>query len=318
MVNFATEMQKRKMTLPLLIGGATTSRVHTAVKIAPSYSGPVVHVLDASRSVPVVSSLLSLESRDRFAQETRENYTKLQESYKKNSSDRSLVSIAEARENQARITKHIAIPKNLGIKTFHSYSLSELRSYIDWTPFFQTWVLHGPYPEILSDALVGKEAKNLFDDAQHMLDEVCEHNMLCAKGVVGIFPANRVGDDVEIYDDISRSKTLTTFHFLRQQSKKSESMPNYCLADFVAPKDQGETDYLGAFAVSAGFEIEKWIQQYERDHDDYRSILIKALADRLAEAFAERMHMVIRQEIWGYKAEEALSNDDLIQERYQA
>lgn len=320
MVHVASELEQTGSKTPLLIGGATTSRVHTAVKIAPKYSGTVIHVADASRAVTVVSSLLSTEQREAFAKETRDSYENLRTQHLSKGQERNFASLEKARENKSTIdwnTYRPVVPKMSGIRTFPGYSLEELRHYIDWSPFFQTWELHGHYPEILQDPVIGEEATKLFHDASSLLYEIISRNMLEARGVVGIFPANAVGDDIELYTSSKRDEVLTRFHFLRQQSRKSSGQPNLCLTDFLAPKESGIQDYLGAFAVSAGFGIEKWIEKFEREHDDYKSILLKALADRLAEAFAERMHQRVREELWGYAGTERFTNSDLVAEKYQ-
>jgi len=321
MVHVAKEMERQGLNVPLLIGGATTSRVHTAVKVSPAYSGTTVHVLDASKSVPVVSNLIgSLERKDDFINKIKEEYNSLREEYKKKSSEKNFISIEEARLNKPNydwIKAEIVKPSILGLKTFNEYPLEELRKYIDWTPFFLTWEMKGRYPAIFNDETFGPEAKKLFDDANKLLDNVIANKLLTAKGVIGLFPANSVGDDIEIFSDDTRSKVLTTFHTLRQQGLKSANTKNIALADFVAPKGTGIKDYIGAFAVTAGIGIEKLIQKFENEHDDYNSILIKALADRLAEAFAEKLHEDVRKKYWGYAAAESLSNDELVKEKYR-
>ncbi|MEP0860619.1 MAG: methionine synthase [Ignavibacterium sp.] len=321
MVHVAKEMQRRGLKIPLLIGGATTSRVHTAVKIDPNYDGAVIHVLDASRSVPVVSSLLNPDETERrkYIQSVKDEYKKLREDYLKKKTDKQLIPIEKARENRLKIDwskSQIKNPNKLGVTVLKNYSLSVLRNYIDWTPFFQTWELKGKYPAIFQDEKVGSEAKKLFDDANKLLDKVVSENLLTANAVFGIFPANSVGDDIEVYSDESRKGVLTVLHTLRQQVQKTEGQPNIALADFIAPKDSGLIDYIGAFAVTAGLGIEKLIQEFEKNHDDYNSIMIKAIADRLAEAFAEHLHELVRKEYWGYAPDENFSNEDLIKEKY--
>ncbi len=321
MVHVAKEMQRRGLKIPLLIGGATTSRVHTAVKIDPNYDGAVIHVLDASRSVPVVSNLLNRDKTERemFIQSIKEEYRKLREDYMKKKSDKQLVPIEKARENKLKIDWNkieIKKPNKPGITVLNNYSLATLRNYIDWTPFFMTWELKGKYPSIFEDEKVGSEAKKLFDDANKLLDKIISNNLLTANAVFGLFPANSVGDDIEVYTDESKQGVLTVFHSLRQQSLKTEGQPNLALADFIAPKDSGLTDYIGAFAVTAGIGIEKLIEQFEKNHDDYNSIMVKALADRLAEAFAEHLHELVRKKYWGYSSDENLTNEDLIKEKY--
>jgi 5-methyltetrahydrofolate--homocysteine methyltransferase len=322
MVHVAKEMERRGMNLPLLIGGATTSRVHTAVKIAPNYSGAVIHVLDASRSVPVVSNLLNEneEERKKFVKTFKDEYSQLKEEYEKKKSSKNFISLEEARNNRLKIdwTKaKIKKPNKLGVTVLKDYPLSSLRNYIDWTPFFMTWELKGKYPSIFEDKNVGTEAKKLFDDANKLLEKVISENLLSANGVVGLFPANSVGvDDIEVYTDESRSGVKRVLHTIRQQMQKSKDEPNIALADFIAPKESGVEDYIGMFAVTAGIGIEKLIAKFEKDHDDYNGIMVKALADRLAEAFAEHLHELVRREYWGYASGEKFSNEDLVKERY--
>lgn len=311
MVFVAKEMERLNMKLPLLIGGATTSKVHTAVKIDPNYSGPVVHVLDASKSVPVAQSLISKEHRPAFEQNLKAEYERFREDYKNRKREKNFVSIEKARSTKVLVEPtNVVKPSFTGTKVFEDFPLAELRAYIDWTPFFMTWELAGRYPKIFDDEIVGKEAKKLFDDANRLLDEVIEKKLLQAKAVIGFWPANSVGDSVLLENG-------TWFHFLRQQSEKAEGQTYNCLADFVLPQQSGVTDYIGGFAVTAGIGIEKLVEQYEKDHDDYHSIMIKAIADRLAEAFAERMHELVRKEHWGYASNENLSNEDLIKEEYR-
>jgi 5-methyltetrahydrofolate--homocysteine methyltransferase len=316
MVHVATEMEKRNFTIPLLIGGATTSRTHTAVKIAPAYSHPVVHVTDASRSVTIAGKLLGHEKQN-FVQEIKSEYAILDQNHKSKQSFKGYLSIEDARKNKIQLSPENYIPVTpsfTGIKVFDNYSLKELAEYIDWTPFFQTWELHGKYPAIFDDEIIGEASKKLFDDAQVMLHQIIEENWLKAKAVVGIFKANSVGDDIIVYNNDNTA--LTTLHHLRQQNKKAAGQENYCLSDFILPVDSGKTDYIGAFAVSAGFDIETRVARFEQQHDDYNAILLKALADRLAEAFAERMHERMRTEFWGYAADEKNTIDDLIAEKY--
>lgn len=321
MVHVAKEMQRRGLKLPLLIGGATTSRVHTAVKIDPNYDGAVVHVLDASRSVPVVSNLLNSNEteRENYIKSIKEEYKKLREDYLKKKSDKQLIPIEKARENKLKIDWNkieIKKPNKPGITVLKNYSLARLKNYIDWTPFFMTWELKGKYPTIFEDEKVGNEAKKLFDDANKLLDRIISENLLTANAVFGLFPANSVGDDIEVYTDESKHGLLTVFHTLRQQSLKTEGQPNFALADFVAPKDSGLTDYIGAFGVTAGTGIERLIENFEKNHDDYNSIMVKAIADRLAEAFAEHLHELVRKNYWGYSPDENFTNEDLIKEKY--
>ena len=314
MVGVAKEMERLGMKIPLLIGGATTSRVHTAVKIDPHYSGSVVHVIDASKSVPVVQSLISKEFGEAYHKKLKEDYSQYREDYKNRKRDKNFVSLEKARSTKVGVdVANIVKPAFTGTKVFEDYPLEDLRSYIDWTPFFATWELAGRYPKILDDAIIGSEAKKLFDDANKMLDEVISKKLLTAKAVVGFWQANSVSDDVVV----DSNGVENTFHFLRQQSEKADGQHYNCLADFVAAKETGVSDYMGGFAVTAGIGIEPLVEAYEKDHDDYRSIMIKAIADRLAEAFAERMHELVRKEYWGYASNENLSSEDLIKEEYQ-
>ncbi|MEP1032676.1 methionine synthase [Ekhidna sp.] len=311
MVYVAEEMKRRQMKTPLLIGGATTSRIHTAVKIAPKYNQTVVHVLDASKSVGVSTSLLSDRSPE-FSELIKTEYKELAESHALRTEAKNYISYETARENGAidiNRSLDLTSPNKLGLLVFDDYDLSEIRKYIDWTPFFSTWMLKGKYPAIFQNPTVGGEAKKLFDDAKEMLDEIISQKALTAKAVVGLFSAKRTGDDVEVTSDGDKTK----FHFLRQQGKKAPGIPNLSLADFLHPDEQ---DYLGGFAVTAGIGIEKLIEKYKADHDDYKEIMIKALADRLAEAFAELMHEKVRKDLWGYATDEQWSNDDLIKEKY--
>ncbi|MEM6522420.1 MAG: methionine synthase [Bacteroidota bacterium] len=313
MVYVAEEMEKRSMDIPLLIGGATTSRIHTAVKIDPTYSGSVVHVLDASRSVPVMGELLGEDSRDKFHQSTKQEYDELRQGHSSRTSAKKFIPYSEAKKNKVLVNwngQKIPKPRLTGTQVFEDYPLSEIRSYIDWTPFFQTWMLKGRFPKILDDQVIGDEAKKLYQDANEMLDEIIDNQSLRAKAVIGLFPACAKGDDVEIM-----GKNVS-FHFLRQQGKKGKNIANVSLADFIAPSDSGSQDYLGGFAVTSGIGIERLIERYEKEHDDYKSIMVKALADRLAEAFAELMHEKVRKEFWGYATDEALNNEELIREKY--
>ncbi len=319
MVYVAKEMERVGMNIPLLIGGATTSKIHTAVKIDPVYSGSVVHVLDASKSVTVASSLLSNDQKEAFHKDIKESYETMREAHKGKKSNVEYVSIEDARKNKIKIDwklDQIQEPTFIGTKVFTDYSIEELIEYIDWTPFFSTWELNGKYPRIFENEKYGAEAKELYDNAQKLLKRIVDEKLLIAKAVIGIFPANSIhDDDIEIYEDESRTKIKCTLHHLRQQVKKAPGIPNMCLADFIAPKNI-KNDFIGAFAVTAGLDIEKTIQEFESHHDDYNSILLKALADRLAEAFAERMHERVRKEFWAYNIEEKLSNDELIEEKY--
>jgi 5-methyltetrahydrofolate--homocysteine methyltransferase len=316
----ASEMQREGLSLPLLIGGATTSKVHTAVKIAPNYKGPCIHVLDASRAVGVVGSLLSETQHDGYVRGIAEEYEGVRVARAAGGERSNRLPIAEARAKRAKPdwSKVAPKPSFLGLRTLDNYPLDELVERIDWTPFFRTWELAGTYPAILQDKVVGEAARNLFADAKEMLQKIVSEKWLTARAVLGFFPANATNsDDVEIYADEGRKAVVETLHFLRQQQEKRDGRANDCLADFIAPKDSGAADYIGAFAVTAGHDIEKALAQFERANDDYNAILLKALADRLAEAFAERLHERVRREFWGYVPDEALSNEDLVRERYQ-
>lgn len=320
MVHVAKEMERMGLKIPLLIGGATTSRIHTAVKIAPHYSQPAIHVLDASKSVGVVSNLLNKESKEIFIEEIKKEYERLRENHFKKQIDKDYLTIEQARKNKLVLdwnNYNIKPPSKLGITVFKNYSLNNIRSYIDWTPFFQTWEMKGRYPKIFEDKNYGAEAKRIFNDANKLLDNIISNKLLTANGIIGLFPANSLDDDIEIYSDESRKGILGIFHTIRQQSVKSEGIPNLSLADFIAPKESGVKDYIGIFAVTAGIGIEKLIEQFEKDNDDYNSIMTKALADRLAEAFAELLHEKVRKELWGYSPNENLLNEDLIAEKYQ-
>ena len=318
MVHLAKEMERAGLTIPLLIGGATTSKVHTAVKIEAHYpSGAVIHVLDASRSVTVVESLLGPKKPD-FLSALRADYEKIRVHHAKHQAAKELLTLEQARANALQLAfneQTIAVPKQLGVQ-LHTPSVETLIPYIDWTPFFQTWDLHGKYPQILTDNVVGAAASKVFEDAQQLLAQVVKDDILQCKGLSGIFAANTVGDDIEIYDP-NNSALLHTQISLRQQTKKVAGQPNIALADFIAPKDSQQQDYIGAFVVTAGLGIEHYISEFDAKQDDYNSIMIKALADRLAEAFAEYLHEVVRKETWGYAADETLENQALIAEKYR-
>ncbi|MBF7953936.1 methionine synthase [Rahnella victoriana] len=318
MVNVAKEMERRGFTMPLLIGGATTSKAHTAVKIEQNYSGVTCYVQNASRSVGVVSALLSKDQRDAFIERTRKEYDTVRIQHGRKKPRTPPVSLEVARDNATVIDWDDYTPPvahRLGIQKVEA-SIETLRNYIDWTPFFMTWSLAGKYPRILEDDVVGEEAKRLFKDANDLLDKLSTEKLLNPRGVVGLFPANRKGDDIEIYSDERRQDVLVVSHHLRQQTEKTD-FANYCLADFVAPKSSGKKDYLGAFAVTGGLEEDALAEAYDKQHDDYNKIMIKALADRLAEAFAEYLHEKVRKVYWGFAANENLSNEDLIRENYQ-
>jgi len=316
----AKEMDRRGLETPLLIGGATTSKIHTAVKVEQHYPHPVVHVKDASRSVPAASQLLSAGQKDDFVQRIREEYQELRVHYQDAGSQVEYLSLEDARKNRLRINwddSPIYKPIQMGIQVFENYPLGEIREYISWIFFFLVWQLRGKWPDILKDPKQGKEASRLYDDALKMLDWIVENGILKANGILGFFPANAVGDDIEVYSNEDRSEVLASFVNLRSQVKKSDHTPNLCLADFLAPRSSGRIDYLGIFAVTAGLGIEEQLKKFEADHDDYSSIMLKALADRLAEAFTELLHKKVRREYWGYNPGESLSLEDMILEKYQ-
>ncbi len=320
MSHVAREMERQGFAVPLLIGGATTSKVHTAVKIEPNYSGPVIHVHDASRGVGVASALTSPSLREPLTVETRREYAKLREQYGARQAAVRSVTLARARANALKTdwdSYRPPEPKHAGLTVFDDYPLAELVRYVDWTPFFQTWELSGRYPKLLDDPVVGEAARNLWRDAQEMLARLLRDKRLKAKAVAGLWPAAAVGDDVEVYADESRTKLRATVHFLRQQIAKPPGRPNLCVADLVAPKSTAVRDWVGGFAVTAGIGLDAIVADYERDHDDYSAILCKALADRFAEALAERMHQRVRTELWGYAPDEGLDNEALIAERYR-
>jgi len=320
MVHMASEMQRLDLKMPLMIGGATTSRIHTAVKIDPKYDNAVVYVPDASRAVGVAGELLSDDRQQEYMQSLKDEYNSMREQRAKRSARRKGFTLQQARDNAYKGDwENYTPPKPtfLGIKTFDDYSLAEISECIDWTPFFHAWELAGKYPKILNDEVVGKEATSLFEDAQKMLKQIIDEKWLQARAVIGFFPANSVGDDIEIYEDDERTEVKAVLHHLRQQMAKPSDRPNSCISDFVAPKDSGKADYVGAFAVTTGIGIDEHVQRFEDDHDDYNSILLKALADRLAEAFAECLHQRVRKEFWAYAPDENHSNDELIKEVYQ-
>jgi len=320
MAHVAYEMEREGFSIPLLIGGATTSRVHTAVKIAPHYGGITVYVPDASRAVGVCSSLLSDDLRVEYLRSLRADYDKIRAQHQAKQPRAALLPIAQARAN-ALGTDWSAYtppaPKIIGLKAFRDYDLPAIARHIDWSPFFQTWELSGPYPGILQDPVVGDAARNLLAEGQAMLAKIIAEKWLTANAVLGLFPANSVGDDIEIYTDESRSRVAMRFHNLRQQAQRPTGKPNYCLADFVAPKRSGVKDYLGAFAATSGIGIEARVKEFEARHDDYSAIMLKSLADRLAEAFTEHLHQRVRREFWGYAADESLDNEALIREEYR-
>ena len=316
MVYLAKEMDKLNIKIPVMIGGATTSRAHTAVKIAPEYKETVVHVNDASRAVTVATNLLQTENKTKYSKDIKEEYDSLREQYLSRSRDKNYLTIEQARKNKFQIDwdsfKPVK-PNFIGTKTL-SVELSELVNFIDWTPFFQSWELHGKYPAILTDEVVGEQASSLFEDAQELLKQIITEKWFTAKGILGIFPANTINDDdIELVTSSGVEKFLT----LRQQSQKTAGAPNIALADFIAPKNSGIQDYIGCFCVSTGFGVEEKAKEFEKQHDDYNSILVKALGDRLAEAFAEYLHLKVRKEIWGYASNECLNNFELIKEEYK-
>jgi 5-methyltetrahydrofolate--homocysteine methyltransferase len=340
MVNFATEMERQGFDLPLLIGGATTSRAHTAVKVDQKYHGPVVWVKDASRSVPVVAQLLSDELRPKLMAEVKADFDSLRARHAAKTTERPLVSIDKARQQATPIdwsdyrppVPHLVaaqekelLRRQSGsrnrtvtqfVRTFKDYPIAELRDYIDWGPFFLAWEMKGRFPDILNNPTTSEAATKLYEDANRMLDQVIEEKWLRANGVIGLFPANAVGDDIEVYTDESRETVATTLHTLRQQGQHREGIPNRAMSDFVAPKDSGRSDHVGAFAVTAGLGSHDKVNEFKAAMDDYSAILLEALADRLAEAFAERMHERVRHDFWGYAPDEHLKNPDLIAEKY--
>jgi 5-methyltetrahydrofolate--homocysteine methyltransferase len=320
----AGEMEREGFHVPLLIGGATTSRAHTAVKIDPQYSGPVVHVQDASRAVGVAGALLNPAQHDEFVERTRAEYEEVRRSHEGRTNTEQRLTLEQARANRVPIDWHAISPPRpafLGARAFNNFPLEELVDRIDWTPFFSTWELAGRYPQILTDPVVGEAASGLFRDAQKLLQKIVDQRLLRANAVVGFWPANATpDDDIIAWTDETRTVELTRFHALRQQmarSGKGADRPNVALSDFVAPVETGVADYVGAFAVTAGVGLEDARAKFESQRDDYNAILLTALADRLAEAFAERMHERVRRELWGYAPDEALDNDALIAEEYQ-
>ncbi len=320
MAHMAAEMQRLGLDIPLLIGGATTSRIHTAVKIDPKYSSAVVYVPDASRAVGVAGELLSEDRSDDYVKSIKHEYAQMREQREQRASTKKTVSLQQARDNGFKDdwdNYTPPVPTFLGLKTFDDYDLQELVDYIDWTPFFHTWELAGKYPKILDDEAVGEQARHLFADAQDMLQKIVDEKWLTARAVIGFFPANSFDDDILVFSDESRDEVVTVLHHLRQQLAKPPERPNWCLSDFLAPVETEVKDYIGAFAVTTGIGIEEHVQRFEAAHDDYSSIMLKALADRLAEAFAERMHERVRKEYWAYAAGEKLTNEQLVTEEYQ-
>ena len=342
MVHVAKEMQRLDFKVPLLIGGATTSRMHTAVKIDHHYNGTVVHVADASRAVPVVEKLLNENSKEKIHQDQKAEYEKMRQSHAASQKEEKYLTLEEARANKVKIdwnSTEIRKPVNLGVTVLEDYPIADLIPYIDWTPFFMTWRLRGAYPKIFDDKTVGTEAKKLFNDAQSLLKEIVQNKSLKARAVFGLFPANSTGDDIEVYsvqDKVhewtcdkhgKHSKTLkvgnetevqAVLRMLRSQRQMEDAgSPNPCLADFVAPKETKKVDYVGAFCVTTGIGLDELSRKYEKEQDDYNLIMVKALADRLAEAFAERLHEKVRKEYWAYVPTESLSKEDLVREKYQ-
>ena len=321
MVHMAKELQRLEMDVPLMIGGATTSKAHTAVKIEQNYTGPTVWVKDASRAVGVAQKLISEEMKADFVKELSEDYEQVRINHAGRRQKTNWAKLQQARDNKVKINwdeSDIGTPAFTGVKVFNDYSLDEIKDYIDWTPFFYAWELKGRYPKILTDAEKGEEATKLFKDAKTMLDKIINEKWLQANAVVGVFPANTVNDDdVEIYADANRSEVTTTLNFLRQQTQQPPGRPNHCLSDYIAPKETKLNDHIGAFAVTTGVGIEEHVKRFEADHDDYNAIMLKVLADRLAEAFAELMHKRVRKEFWAYAADEALESDALIAEEYK-
>jgi len=317
MVHVAKEMERQSFKLPLLIGGATTSRAHTAIKIAPHYSEPVIHILDASRAVPVTTSLLSDDGKDSFVAQHRTDYEALRKAHA--APKQKITPIADARARHTPITwraEDIPTPAFTGVRVLDNFSVATLREYIDWSPFFHTWGLKGIYPRILDDERQGVEARKIFVDGNKLLDTIIAENSITARGVYGFFPANAVGDDIELYTHDTRSAVLERFHFLRQQANREGSEPCRSLSDFIAPKETGLPDHIGAFAVTSGIGLKEVCDKFRADNDDYNAIMAEAIADRLAEAFAECLHKRVRDE-WGYGCDEGFSPADLIQEKYR-
>ena len=318
MVYLAKELEKLNLKIPVLIGGATTSKTHTAVKISPVYSGPVIHVNDASKAVPVSTSLLS-NDRKIFTNQISDEYNNLRKTFENRKVTKNFISISEARKNRLKLdwdNYNISKPNFIGIKEIKIKELSVLRKYFDWTQFFRSWNLHGIYPDIFKNEINGKEAKKLFDDANELLDKIIRENQLIAKGIFGIFPASSINDDILVYNYENTNEVLDKFLTLRQQSKKADGIPNIALSDFIIPSSKNIKDYIGCFCVTAGFGSDELCQSFEKENDDYSSIMVKALADRFAEAFAEYLHKEVRIKYWGYSSNENLSNDDLIKEKY--
>jgi 5-methyltetrahydrofolate--homocysteine methyltransferase len=320
MVYVAGELEREGLHLPLLIGGATTSRVHTAVKIEQQYSGPTVHVHDASRAVGVVANLLSDAKREGFVAKVRTEYQEIRRQRAEHRATRGSLALEDARARALPLEWQgvdVPQPEFLGVRTLEDYPLESLRDTIDWTPFFHAWEMKGRYPDLLNDPVQGEAARDLFSEANQLLDEIIAERLIQASAVVGFFPANAIGDDIEVYGDETRQDVVAVIHTLRQQMARSDSRANLALADFVAPKESSVADHVGAFAVTAGLGLDALVARFENDHDDYRAIMAKALADRLAEAFAEHLHHRVRSEFWGYAPDESPTEDSLIREDYQ-
>ena len=318
-IDFAAEMERQGFSVPLLIGGATTSKAHTAYKVEPAYSHPTVHVLDASRAVPVAQQLLSDEHRDAYVAGIRSDYDKVRERLIRKRDTR-VVELAAARNNRFKLdpaASKMCAPNRPGVTALRDFPLGELVERIDWTPFFATWQLSGKFPAILTDKVVGTHARELHRDALIMLDRIAADRSLTAHGVVGLWPANSVGDDIEVYADPKRSAVIGVLHHLRQQRERTGTHPHRCLADYLLARGSEQIDYIGAFAVTAGHGVAELVARYEAEHDDYHAIMAKALADRLAEAFAELLHERVRKDLWGYAANEDLDNDALIAMKYR-
>jgi 5-methyltetrahydrofolate--homocysteine methyltransferase len=320
MTHIAAEMQRRGFKVPLLIGGATTSPAHTAVKIEPQYEGPVVYVKDASRAVGVCRQLVTPDKKPGFVAEVRAENARRREQHAGKKVKTAQLTMAQARANRPQIdwaNYSPPVPRFLGSKVFNDVPLASLTPYIDWMPFFNAWEFSGTYPAVLDDPTRGAAARSLFKDAQDMLAQVLREHWLTARAVVGFFPCNSLDEEIEVYSDATRSRVLYRLHHLRQQKGKPAGQPHYSLADFIAPRDSGKLDYIGGFAVTSGIGIEKHLERFAKAHDDYNDILLKALADRLAEASAEALHLRVRRELWGYSPEERLTNDQIIAEQYR-
>jgi len=318
MVHIASELTRKKMSIPLLIGGATTSAIHTAVKISPHYSHPIIHVRDASKVIGVAGKLLSAEEKTEFVSDTNAEFERLRQKHASKSEKTDYISLSEARFNKFKPNWEnikISKPNFVGAKTLENINLQDVIEYIDWTFFFHAWKLNGKYPAILKDPIKGEEASRLFNDAQQMLDLMFSESWLTAKAVFGFYNAYADGDDIVVKDDTNKSKTI--FHFLRNQEKKSDGTPNLCLSDFIAPDVSDKEDYIGGFVVTAGLGIEEHIKRFTNNNDDYSAIMLKVLADRLAEAATELLHEQVRREYWGYAKDENISIEDSIRERYQ-